>query len=94
MSPSSAAQKGVWPLRGPSYSPLSPSLSPIVGMNKHVLIDRYVISVSKDAKPVEDSTATAQDIRHTGGAPCATTTVPVPQGPGSGLYLIFALRPA
>jgi hypothetical protein len=37
MSPSSAAQEGLWPLRGPSYS-LSPSLSPIVGMNRHVLI--------------------------------------------------------
>jgi hypothetical protein len=45
----------VWPLRGPSYS-LSPALSPIVGMNKYVLIDRYVISISKDVKSVEDST--------------------------------------
>ena len=54
MSPSSAAQEGLWPLRGPSYS-LSPSLSPIVGMNKYVLIDRYVISISKDVKSVEDT---------------------------------------
>jgi hypothetical protein len=55
LSPPSAAQKGVWPLRGPSHS-LSPSLSPIVGMNKYVLIDRYVISISKDVKSVEDGT--------------------------------------